>query len=215
MSREGRTGRNVSEEVVLEDEEVDEELEEEEEEEISRLKKSGTGGLGIRGSIRWLGRGGVVDPRAKWVQEWNRAFLLVCAIGLAVDPLFFYALSIDHACMCLFVDGWFAIAVTLLRCMADALHLWNMWLHLNMYPTHAASSSTPPPPISRAALPGVLDQEQGNDARPRRHCNHVKSLKGFFFDLFVVLPIPQVGLLSFSLFFFVVLFVISLVSVFF
>lgn len=202
MSREGRADRNVSKEVVLEDEEVDEELEEEKEEN-RRLKKSGTGGLGIGRSRRWLGRGGVVDPRAKWVQEWNRAFLLVCAIGLAVDPLFFYALSINDTCMCLFVDGWFALAVTLLRCMADALHLWNMWLQLNMYPIHTASSSSrpPPPPISMAALPGVLDQEQGHDARPRRPCNRVKSLKGFFFDLFVVLPIPQVGLLSFFLFF--------------
>ena len=32
--------------------------------------------------------------------------------------------------MCLFVDGWFAVSVTLLRCMTDAVNLWSMWMKL-------------------------------------------------------------------------------------
>lgn len=34
-------------------------------------------------------RSKLIDPKAQWVKEWNRVFLLVCAIGLFVDPLFF------------------------------------------------------------------------------------------------------------------------------
>ncbi|KAF2283603.1 hypothetical protein GH714_012159 [Hevea brasiliensis] len=39
--------------------------------------------------------GPILDPRSQWVQWWNRVFLLARAISLAVDPLFFYALSLS------------------------------------------------------------------------------------------------------------------------
>ncbi|KAA8526868.1 hypothetical protein F0562_008903 [Nyssa sinensis] len=122
--------------IVTEDDEDEDEGEEEEEEEeedekeSSRDCKTMNGTCGPRGGRWFLGK--VLDPRAPWVQEWNRVFLLVCATGLFVDPLFFYALSISDNCMCLFVDGWFAVTVTVLRCMTDALHVWNMWLQLKM-----------------------------------------------------------------------------------
>ncbi|KAG2682030.1 hypothetical protein I3760_11G171600 [Carya illinoinensis] len=122
--------------------------------------------------------GQVLDPRTKWVQEWNRVFLLVCATGLFVDPLFFYALSISDTCMCLFIDGWFAITVTVLRCMTDALHVWNMWLQLKM-----AERS-----FSAGGMSGLLRP----DTTPRSVAlRYLKAKKGFFFDLFVILPLPQ------------------------
>ncbi|XP_047253062.1 cyclic nucleotide-gated ion channel 4 isoform X4 [Capsicum annuum] len=124
----------------------------------------------------------VIDPRAPWVQEWNRVFLLVCATGLFVDPLFFYALSISESCMCLFIDGWFAVTVTVLRCMTDALHLWNMWLQFKMHKFR-------------------LHEGENTSSHPRIHhekslrrsvaLRYLKSKKGFFFDLFVILPLPQ------------------------
>ncbi|KAK1360732.1 Cyclic nucleotide-binding domain-containing protein [Heracleum sosnowskyi] len=126
-----------------------------------------------RGKIWFLGK--VLDPRASWIQEWNRVFLLVCATGLFVDPLFFYALSISEACMCLFVDGYFAITITVLRCMTDSLHVWNMWLQLkiNKRP-HAVINA---------------------DERSRACWFNLKlAKKGFLFDLLVILPIPQVVL---------------------
>jgi hypothetical protein len=119
----------------------------------------------------------IIDPRAKWVQEWNRVFLLVCAAGLFVDPVFFYALNISDSFMCLFIDGWFAVTVTVLRCMTDALHLWNMFLRFKTVKrsslTFATSSST-------------------TDAGCSVALSYLKSRRGFFFDLFVILPIPQV-----------------------
>lgn len=133
--------------------------------------------------------GGVlVDLRAKWVQEWNRVFLLACAAGLAVDPLFFYALSISDTCMCLFIDGWFAITVTALRCMSDALHVWNMWLQLKM--VYSQDRSHPP-----------CEEDGGGRGEGKLHprcrmgaARYLKSKKGFFFDLFVLLPVPQIVL---------------------
>ncbi|CAI0375844.1 unnamed protein product [Linum tenue] len=104
--------------------------------------------------------------RRRVAGEWNRIYLLACAMGLFVDPLFFYALSVSDAYMCLFVDGWFALTVTALRCMNDLLHLFNLFLRF----TAANHRSTP----------------------GRRY--YLKDKKGFFLDLFVILPIPQIVL---------------------
>ncbi|XP_044494213.1 cyclic nucleotide-gated ion channel 4 isoform X2 [Mangifera indica] len=179
------------EEMVNEEEEDEEEGEEEEEEEESSSHNknyctrmfSECGG-GVRRTRRGWSCGQVLDPRAKWVQEWNRIFLLVCATGLFVDPLFFYALSISDTCMCLFIDGWFAITVTALRCMTDVLHVWNMWLQLKMakqtYGVGVAAAT--------AAGGGSFGSSRSVALR------YLKAKKGFFFDLFVILPLPQVVL---------------------
>ncbi|KAL6999434.1 Cyclic nucleotide-gated ion channel 4 [Sarracenia purpurea var. burkii] len=164
------------------EEEEDEVIEDEEEEESSQGCKAMYPSCGPRRGRGWS-LGTVLDPRAPWVQEWNRVFLLVCAAGLFVDPLFFYALSISDTCMCLFVDGWFAITVTVLRCMTDALHVWNMWLQLKMNKLSyavAAGGSHRTPPHAKTARAAAL--------------RYLKARKGFFFDLFVILPLPQVVL---------------------
>ncbi|KAL4026551.1 hypothetical protein IC575_014987 [Cucumis melo] len=134
------------------------------------------------------GVGSVLDPTTKWVREWNWVFLLVCAAGLFVDPLFLYTLSISESWMCVFIDGWLAITVTVLRCMGDALHLWNIWVQLK-----TATKS------SFAAGRGEGDARDENrglrDSSPRAVAlRYLKSKKGFFFDLFVILPFPQVVL---------------------
>lgn len=167
------------------DDEEEEEDEGEEENDVvtddrkdheNKVAWCGSGRVGCR-----MGR--VVDPRAKWVQEWNRVFLLVCAAGLFVDPLFFYALSVSDTCMCLFVDGWLAVTVTALRCMTDALHVWNMWLQLKM---------------AKRAFGVGSASELAADSNPRSTAlRYLKAKKGFFFDLFVILPLPQVWILIF------------------
>ncbi|KAK9085074.1 hypothetical protein Sjap_025485 [Stephania japonica] len=148
---------------------------EEEEEDRSRQKAS-------RSSTKWVIMMGrvLIDPRAKWVQEWNRAFLLVCATGLLLDPLFFYAASISEACLCLFIDGWFAVTVTVLRCMTDALHLWNMWLQFKMVK------------VERIAHCGSDGHEDDEYTEKEVACRYLKSKKRFLLDLFVILPVPQV-----------------------
>lgn len=153
---------------------VEEEEEEEDESTLSHHEGNKThepcsygGGRDDRNNKVGLGlffsRNKFINPKAQWVQEWNRVFLLVCAIGLFVDPLFFYAISISESCMCLFVDGWFAVAVTVFRCMADGLHVWNMWLQFKMMRNRTTN------------MP------------------YLKAKKGFLFDIFVILPLPQVS----------------------
>ncbi|KAL7186377.1 hypothetical protein ACSBR2_028175 [Camellia fascicularis] len=164
------------------DDEEEDEVVEDGEEENSQECKTMYGTCGPRLGTRWsLGR--VLDPRATWIREWNRVFLLVCATGLFVDPLFFYALSISDTCMCLFVDGWFAVTVTVLRCMTDALHVWNMWLQLKMTKRSYEAGSD-----------GGEGSRVHNGSARTVALRYLKAKKGFVFDLFVILPIPQVVL---------------------
>ncbi|WVZ03218.1 hypothetical protein V8G54_024024 [Vigna mungo] len=147
-----------------------------EEEEHGEGNENDSPGMGCWSSTACDGAGRralgkVLDPRAKWVQEWNRVFLLVCGAGLFVDPLFFYALSVSDSCMCVFVDGWLAVTVTVLRCMTDALHLWNMVIRMKM------------------AKRALRDTRPGTVA-----LGYLKSRTGFVFDLFVILPLPQIVL---------------------
>jgi len=160
----------------------DEEEEEEEEKEHGEDNENDSAGMGWWSSAACDGAGRralgkVLDPREKWIQEWNRVFLLVCGAGLFVDPLFFYALSVSDSCMCVFVDGWLAVTVTVLRCMTDALHLWNMVIRMKM-----AKRA-----FGLGAAAGL------RETRPRTVAlGYLKSRTGFVFDLFVILPLPQV-----------------------
>ncbi|URE31747.1 cyclic nucleotide-gated ion channel, partial [Musa troglodytarum] len=122
------------------------------------------------------------DRQAKWLHEWDRVFLLMCAAGLVVDPLFFYALSISSTCMCLFVDGWFAVTVTALRCMTDAVHLLNMCLQLAM-----AYDATP-----RSSV----EEKDASAGRAMAHGqSYLRAKTGFLLDLFIILRCLRLRLL--------------------
>ncbi|CAN1322543.1 Cyclic nucleotide-gated ion channel 2 [Linum perenne] len=122
--------------------------------------------------------GTVLDPRSKRVQRLNRAFLLARAMALAIDPLFFYALSIGRGgSPCLYMDGGLAAIVTVMRTSVDAVHLFHLWLQLRLAY------------VSRESMVvgcGKLVWD------PRAIAYHyLRSLKGFWFDAFVILPVPQ------------------------
>ncbi|XP_057768654.1 cyclic nucleotide-gated ion channel 2-like isoform X1 [Salvia miltiorrhiza] len=124
------------------------------------------------------GQGGVLDPRTKRVQRWNRAFLLARGMALAVDPLFFYALSIGRGgSPCLYMDGGLAAAVAVLRTCVDAVHLGHLWLQFRLAY------------VSRESLV-VGCGKLVWDARVIA-AHYLRSLKGFWFDVFVILPVPQ------------------------
>ncbi|EPS68594.1 hypothetical protein M569_06173, partial [Genlisea aurea] len=120
----------------------------------------------------------VLDPRSKRVQYWNRAFLLARGMALAVDPLLFYSLSVGrNGLPCAYVDGVFAAAVTAARTCLDAVHLCHIRLQFKLAY------------VSRESLvvgAGKLVWE------PRAVAVHyLRSLKLFWFDVFVILPLPQ------------------------
>ncbi|XP_027073275.2 cyclic nucleotide-gated ion channel 2 isoform X2 [Coffea arabica] len=125
-----------------------------------------------------ISRGRVLDPRSKTVQSWNRAFLLARGMALAVDPLFFYALSVSTGGWpCLYMDGGLAVVVTVLRTGVDAVHLCHLWLQFRLAY------------VSRESLV-VGCGKLVWDARAIAF-HYLRSLKGFWFDAFVILPIPQ------------------------
>ncbi|XP_019157130.1 PREDICTED: cyclic nucleotide-gated ion channel 2 [Ipomoea nil] len=122
--------------------------------------------------------GRVLDPRSKRVQRWNRAFLLARGMALAIDPLFFYALSIGRSgTPCLYMDGGLAAIVTVLRTCLDAVHICHLWLQFRLAY------------VSRESLVVGCGKLVWDARAVASH--YVRSLKGFWFDAFVILPIPQ------------------------
>ncbi|XP_040380659.1 cyclic nucleotide-gated ion channel 4-like isoform X2 [Oryza brachyantha] len=144
---------------------------------------------GLLGAASWAR----IDPRARWVREWNRAYLLACAAGLVVDPLFLYAVSLSGPLMCVFLDGWLAAAVTALRLMVDAMHAWNIVTQLRVAPAGrkpaaaAAVDEEQPEPEAAAAAPApAADADATSKLRDRGRCR-----KGLVLDFFVILPVMQ------------------------
>ncbi|GJM96679.1 hypothetical protein PR202_ga13541 [Eleusine coracana subsp. coracana] len=129
-------------------------------------------------AARWL-FGPVLDPRSKRVQRWNRWILMGRAAALAVDPLFFYALSVGRAGRpCMYMDAGLAAALTALRTFADVGHLGHVLLQFRLAY------------VSRESLV-VGCGKLVWDARAIA-AHYARSLKGLWFDLYVILPIPQV-----------------------
>lgn len=122
--------------------------------------------------------GPILDPRSERVRWWNRVILLARAVALAVDPVFFYALSIGRGGSCLYMDGVLAAVVTLIRTCVDAVHLWHLWLQFRLAY------------VSRESLVVGCGKLVWDARAIASH--YVRSLKGFWFDLYVILPIPQV-----------------------
>ncbi|KHN47873.1 Cyclic nucleotide-gated ion channel 4 [Glycine soja] len=91
--------------------------------------------------------------------------------------------------MCVFVDGWLAVTVTVLRCMTDALHVWNMVIRSKMAKrTFGLGAATASGRGSSSSI-GLRDTRPCSVA-----IGYLKSRTGFFFDLFVILPLPQIVL---------------------
>ncbi|XP_052191133.1 cyclic nucleotide-gated ion channel 2-like [Diospyros lotus] len=122
-------------------------------------------------------RPAVFDPRSGSVKRWNRAFLLARGVGLAIDPLFFYALSMSVGGPCLYMDGGMAAVATVLRTCLDGVQLFHLWLQFRL-----AFVSRKTMVVGCGKL--VWD--------PRTIASHyVRSPNGFWFDIFVILPVPQ------------------------
>ncbi|KAL4556099.1 hypothetical protein LXL04_038740 [Taraxacum kok-saghyz] len=121
----------------------------------------------------------VYDPRSKGVQRWNRFVLLARGMALAVDPLFFYVLSIGRGgTPCLYMDGGLVVVVVAMRTVIDCFHVVHIWLQFRVAY------------VSRESLVvgcGKLVWDPNSIAY-----RYVRSLKGFWYDAFVILPIPQI-----------------------
>lgn len=106
--------------------------------------------------------------------------MLARGASLAIDPLFLFAItSSPGPNPCIYIDGTMLLVATLLRTCVDAFHVMNLWLKFRLAY------------VSKESL-NVGNGELVWDARAVvKH--YVGSVKGFWFDLFVILPVPQVS----------------------
>ncbi|XVF50377.1 hypothetical protein PTKIN_Ptkin04bG0094700 [Pterospermum kingtungense] len=119
---------------------------------------------------------GVMNPHAKVVQQWSQFFVIACLMAVFIDPLFFFLLSVQEDYMCIVINWPATKALVVLRSMTDFIYLLNMLLQFRL--AYIA-------PESRVVGAGELVDHPKKIA--------VNYLSGYFlFDLFVVLPLPQI-----------------------
>lgn len=125
-----------------------------------------------------------MDPRKPKIRRLNRFLVLSRGVSLGVDPLFLIAVSATGGDKpCIYLDGTMLAFATVLRTCLDVVHMLHMWMKFRMAY------------VSKESLvvgSGKLVWDTRSIAR-----NYVGSLKGFWFDLFVILPAPQVSCILF------------------
>lgn len=135
----------------------------------------------MRQSLSFLGSHvpGIMNPHARFVQRWNKFFVISCLVAIFVDPLFFFLLSVEKGHRCIYLNWNMATAIAVVRSITDFVYLLHMLLQFRL--AYVA-------PESRVVGAGELVDE------PKRIALHY--LYGYFsIDVFVVLPLPQIMIL--------------------
>ncbi|XP_061355810.1 probable cyclic nucleotide-gated ion channel 20, chloroplastic [Gastrolobium bilobum] len=122
---------------------------------------------------------GVMNPHTKFVQKWNKILAICCLVAIFVDPLFFFVLYVEQDYNCIVINWRLTIALAILRSMNDFVYFCNILLQFRL-----AYVS----PESRVVGAGDLVDQPKKIA-----LNYLKSY--FLFDLFVVVPLPQIMIL--------------------
>ncbi|GLT59244.1 hypothetical protein SLA2020_320740, partial [Shorea laevis] len=65
----------------------------------------------------------ILNPLGSYSNVWKGVFLLSSAIGLWLDPLFFYIITVNEDKKCLLLDRKLGIAAVFLRCFMDFIHI--------------------------------------------------------------------------------------------
>ncbi|XP_008234503.1 PREDICTED: cyclic nucleotide-gated ion channel 2-like [Prunus mume] len=125
-----------------------------------------------------LTRPRAIDPRSSNVKRWNRIVLMARGLSIAVDPLFFYVMALSQiGAPCFYMDVALALVVTVVRTCLDALHVAHILLQFKL-----AYVSRESMVIGCGKL--VWDSRDIS-------LHYMRSLRGFWLDAFVILPIPQ------------------------
>ncbi|XP_058094203.1 probable cyclic nucleotide-gated ion channel 5 isoform X2 [Magnolia sinica] len=123
----------------------------------------------------------IFDPQDKFLQIWNRLFVISCILAVSVDPLFFYLPFVDNKSNCLGIDRKLAITSTTVRTVIDAFYVIRMALQFRT--AYIAPSSRV---FGRGEL--VIDPAQ----IAKRYLSRY-----FIIDFLAVLPLPQVVIWKF------------------
>ncbi|XAR51141.1 hypothetical protein NMG60_11005689 [Bertholletia excelsa] len=118
----------------------------------------------------------IFDPQDKFLQLWNKLFVVSCIVAVFVDPLFFYLPIFSQSPQCLNIDRKLAIIATTLRTMIDAFYLLHMALQFRT--AFIAPSSRV---FGRGEL--VIDPAQIAKCYLQRY---------FIIDFLSILPLPQI-----------------------
>lgn len=162
---------NTSDEEEVVQEEDDEESSEEYSDDSSTDSEECCGGKKILG----------LSSRMSWLREWDRVFPLISALCLFIDPTLFYTLSLNGDSMCFFIDGWFALGLSLVRLITDGLHVRNMWhVYFRKRKDHQHSSLSAADAYWFQRIFGGLAFQKS------------EGKFDFFVYLFIILPLPQV-----------------------
>ncbi|KAK4352928.1 hypothetical protein RND71_028446 [Anisodus tanguticus] len=74
----------------------------------------------------------VLDPQGRFLQQWNKVFVLVCVIAVSLDPLFFYIPVIDNEEKCLDLDKMLKITACVLRSITDLFYIFHIILQFRI-----------------------------------------------------------------------------------
>ncbi|TQD83644.1 hypothetical protein C1H46_030811 [Malus baccata] len=122
---------------------------------------------------------GVMNPHAKFVQRWNKFFVISCLISIFVDPLFFFLLSVEKENSCIVIDWPLTTTLVVFRSITDFIFLLHILLQFRL--AYVA-------PESRVVGAGELVDHPKKIA--------LNYLQGYFLlDFFIVLPLPQIIIL--------------------
>lgn len=147
----------------------------------NRFMKSLEHGSGSRSLNRILSRGldsrkKVLNPQGRFLQKWNKIFVLSCVIAVSVDPLFFYIPVVNYDNKCLDLDNKLQITASVLRSFTDIFYILHI---IFQFRTGFVA------PSSRVFGRGVLVEDAWVIAK-----RYMSSY--FLVDILAVLPLPQV-----------------------
>lgn len=129
---------------------------------------------------RGLGSGKkTLNPQGKFLQKWNKIFVLSCVIAVSVDPLFFYIPIVKDDKKCLDLDTKLQITASVLRSFTDIFYIVHI---IFKFRTGFIA------PSSRVFGRGVLVEDAWEIAK-----RYMSSY--FLVDILAVLPLPQVVIL--------------------
>ncbi|XP_076930305.1 cyclic nucleotide-gated ion channel 1-like [Bidens hawaiensis] len=144
---------------------------------VKRMKRSMESHSLNRLLSRGLGSGSkTLNPQGKFLQKWNKIFVLSCVIAVSVDPLFFYVPIVKDNKKCLDLDNKLQITASVLRSFTDIFYIVHI---IFQFRTGFI------PPSSRVFGRGVLVEDSWAIAK--------RYLSSYFLvDILAVLPLPQV-----------------------
>nr|XP_043631320.1 probable cyclic nucleotide-gated ion channel 20, chloroplastic [Erigeron canadensis] len=124
---------------------------------------------------------GVMNPHSKAVQQWNKFIVISCIFAIIMDPMFFYTISTNKEHKCIVINWPMTKVIVVLRSMTDFIYFLHMLLQFRLAFVSPES--------------GVVGAGDLVD-HPKKIALHYLSGK-FFTDLFIVLPLPQIIVLTF------------------